>query len=71
MGPDCTMTLDDYPESQLPDGSKYNDCGDYFTSCTYFVFFQVFDTFDMINSMIVLGFASYFDNSFLQLGIIL
>ena len=30
-------------------------------------FAQIFFTFDMINSMIVLGFASYFDNSFLQL----
>ena len=30
-------------------------------------FAQVFFTFDMINSMVVLGFASYFDNSFLQL----
>ena len=41
VGPDCTMTLADQPESLMPDGSKYNDCGDYFTSCVFFVMFQV------------------------------
>jgi len=54
MGPDCTMTMDDYPESQLPDGSKYNDCGDYFTSCAYFVFFQVMATFCVLNLVVAI-----------------
>ena len=28
---------------ELPDGSKYDDCGDYFTSTIFFVLFQVVD----------------------------
>ena len=37
--PDCTMTMEGSPE--LEDGSKYNDCGGYLTSCIFFVMFQV------------------------------
>ena len=40
-GPDCTMTIDGVSESMLADGTKYNDCGDYATSCMFFVIFQV------------------------------
>ena len=39
VAPDCTMTVDEF--SELPDGTEYNECGDYFTSCIFFVFFQV------------------------------
>ena len=43
---DCTMTIDD--QSLLPDGNTYNDCGGYYTSCVFFVLFQVqFEAFNM------------------------
>ena len=33
------MTIDE--ASEFADGSKYNDCGDYWTTCLFFVFYQV------------------------------
>ena len=33
------MTID--KASELADGSKYNNCGDYWTTCLFFVFYQV------------------------------
>ena len=52
MVPDCTMSLDGATE--LPDGSTYNDCGDYFTSCVFFVSFQVSEAFvDGLYCMVV------------------
>ena len=52
MGPDCTMTMG--TSSELPDGSKYNDCGDYITSCLYFVLFQVVATFCVLNLVVAI-----------------
>merc|ERR1711865_379668 len=52
MGPDCTMTMG--TSSELPDGSKYNDCGDYITSCIFFVLFQVVATWGVLNLVVAI-----------------
>jgi len=50
VAPDCTMTVDEF--SKLPDGTEYNECGDYFTSCVFFVFFQLAATFCVLNLIV-------------------
>lgn len=50
MAPDCTKTID--AESELSDGTEYNDCGDYFTTCVFFVTFQVITALMVLNLIV-------------------